>query len=125
MSEAWKPQHFIGQAIQVEFDQPPLLSKKPSAPQRFIWDRETFHISRVESSWFDYGRRGTAARNMAPAHARMAEVRGSWGVGRTYFRVVTQGGRAFDLYYDRAPREAGDRAGQWFLWRELSPAEEP
>jgi hypothetical protein len=121
MSSAWKPRHFIGEAIAVEFDQPPLLSKKPTAPQRFIWDGEVFDIVRVESTWFDYGRRGAMARNMAPAHLKTAETRGSWGVGRTYFRVVTQGGRAFDLYYDRAPRDAGDRAGQWYLWRELVP----
>jgi hypothetical protein len=56
---------------------------------------------------------------MAPAHAATAARRGSWGVGRFYFRVRTDREEVFDLYYDREPESAGDRAGHWFLWREV------
>jgi hypothetical protein len=52
------------------------------------------------------------ARNMRPTHAEAAQRRGSWGVGRDYYRVRTGSGHIFDLYYDRA--------GSWFLFRELS-----
>ena len=60
------------------------------------------------------------ARNMQEAHLREASRRGSWGVGRFYFRVRTENGRIFDIYYDRAPEEAADRKGHWFIWRELT-----
>jgi len=46
-------------------------------------------------------------------------MRVSWGVGRFYFRVRTDHGRVFDLYYDRSPKNVNDRLGGWFLWREL------
>jgi hypothetical protein len=61
------------------------------------------------------------ARNMTPEHAATAERRGSWGVGRFYFRVKTEAGNIFDLYYDRSPKNVDDRKGGWYLFRELSP----
>lgn len=122
MPAAWRPIRFIDDEVEVEFDHPPALSKKPGPPDRFLWDSEEFHISALISTWVDYGRRGDMARNMAPAHMEVAQRRGSWGVGRFYFRVRTTVGRVFDLYYDRAPRNAGDRAGFWVLWREVSQA---
>jgi len=66
------------------------------------------------------------SRNMRPEHAATAERRGSWGVGQDYYRVRTEDGRIFDLYYDRAPKDAGRRKGAWFLEKELAeeqPAE--
>jgi hypothetical protein len=120
MTRQWRAIRFIDQPIDVEFDRQPTLSKKPSVPDRFTWDCEDFHISELEQTWFDYGRRGRMARNMSPAHQEVAFRRGSWGVGRFYFRVLTEEGRAFDLYYDRAPREAADREGVWMLFRELT-----
>jgi hypothetical protein len=119
MPPEWVPRRFIDEEIEVRFDRLPLLTKKPSAPNGFIWDGESFQVREVLSTWFDYRRRGRMAKNMKPAHLREALRRGSWGVGRLYFRVQTNEGRVFDLYYDRAPKEAADRAGHWFLWREM------
>jgi hypothetical protein len=119
MLPKWVPRRFIDEEIEVRFDRPPLLTKKPSAPNGFTWDGESFQVREVLSTWFDYRRRGRMAKNMKPAHLREAIRRGSWGVGRFYFRVQTDDGRVFDLYYDRAPKEAADRAGHWFLWREM------
>ena len=48
-----------------------------------------------------------------------AASRGSWGVGRLFFRVRVEDGRLFELYYDRAPKDAADRLGCWFLRCEL------
>jgi hypothetical protein len=110
---------FIGEEIEVAFDTSPLLEKKPGCPDRFIWGEQAFEITEMLQEWHDYRRRGRMARNMAPAHAAIAEQRGSWGVGRAYFRVVTTGGRIFELYYDRAPKDADRRKGAWFLYREL------
>jgi hypothetical protein len=115
----WKPLHFIGQQVQVGFDQEPTLSKQPGCPDRFFWEGQTFEIASLLSQWQDFGRRGRMARNMRPENAAKALRRGSWGVGRFYFRVATASGRYFELYYDRAPKNASDREGAWFLDREL------
>jgi hypothetical protein len=49
--------------------------------------------------------------------------RGSWGVGRYYFRVRTDTRQVFDIYYDRAPQNIEDRKGSWFLYREMAEAD--
>jgi len=116
----YKPLHFIGQLVEVEFDKEPTLRKKPGSPDRFMWNDQTFQVIELVSQWHDFQRRGRMARNMRPENAAKARRRGSWGVGRFYFRVKTEGGRIFDLYYDRAPKNAADRLGTWFLDRELS-----
>jgi hypothetical protein len=115
-----KPIRFISEPIAVEFDQEPALIKKPGMPARFRWRGQTFHVAHKLKEWHDYGRRGRMAHNMQPAHLEAAERRGSWGVGRDYYRVRTASGRIFGLYYDRAPKDAGDHGGSWFLYRELS-----
>jgi hypothetical protein len=122
VTDAWVPLHFLDEPIEVHFDTPPLLTRKPDAPQAFVWRGESHGVVEVLANWSDYRRRGRAERNMQPAHAQVAVRRGSWGVGRFYFRLRVQGGRVFDIYYDRAPEEAGDRAGHWFVYRELGPA---
>ena len=114
-----QPLRFIGEPIGVEFDEPPLLEKKPPCPDRFTWRERLYRVTEMLGEWQDYRRRGRMARNMRPGHAAVAEQRGSWGVGRYYFRVRTDSGRIFDLYYDRAPQDAGRRKGAWFLYREL------
>ncbi len=119
MDEAWTPLRFIGEEIQVHFDQTRLPLKKPDAPDRFSWGDQAITIVRVLSVWREYDRKGRMARNMRPANLRKAERRGSWGVGRYYFRVEDTQGRVFDLYYDRAPDDSSDRLGHWFLWREM------
>lgn len=120
MSETWRPIRFIDAEIRVAHLEAPTLSKKPEAPDSFEWEGRTFPVVEVLSRWDRYERRGRMAANMAPAHAATAARRGSWGVGRFYFRVRTDAG-VFDLYYDRQPEAAGDRAGHWFLWREVKP----
>jgi hypothetical protein len=119
----WTPLQFIGEEIESIFDTPPLITKKPDVPSGFIWRGEAFRVGELISRWFDYERKGRMSKNMQPEHLRVARKRGSWGVGKFYFRVQTEGGRVFDLYYDRAPEDAGDRKGHWFLWRELKKAE--
>lgn len=120
---ALKPLRFIGQEIQVGFDKKPSLEKKPPAPDRFEWEGKTFQVESVLSEWQDFGRRGRMTHNMRPHNAAKARRRGSWGVGRFYFRVLTECGRIFDLYYDRAPRNVEHRKGSWFLDREMGIAE--
>ena len=116
MSEEAK---FIGEEIEVGFDQPPMLEKKPGCPDSFSWQGETLKIVEMLSERHDYGRRGRMAQNMQPAHAAVAAKRGSWGVGRDYFLVRIEDGRIFELYYDRAPKDVNRRKGAWFLYRQL------
>jgi hypothetical protein len=114
-----RPLRFIAEPIEVEFDQPPVFAKRPGCPDRFTWEGRAFQVAEMLREWQDTGRRGRMASNMRPEHLATASRRGSWGVGRTYFRVRTDLGRVFDLYYDRAPKHVGDRLGHWYLYREL------
>lgn len=122
MDDAWSPLRFIGEEIQVHFDQVRLPLKKPGAPDRFTWGDKEILVTRVLSAWREYDRKGRMARNMRPENLRKAIKRGSWGVGRYYYRVEDTQGRVFDLYYDRAPSDSSDRLGHWFLWREMQAA---
>ena len=122
-SSDWKPVRFIGESIEVDFDRPPALEKTPPCPDGFHWREQNYRITEKLGEWQDYSRRGRMARNMRPERAAVAENRGSWGVGRFYFRVRIEDGRVFDLYYDRMPKNADARKGTWFLYRELAAAE--
>lgn len=117
------PKQFIHEPITVEFDEPPTLEKAPPCPDRFIWREETLTVSASLAEWVDFERRGRAARNMRPEHAARAAVTGSWGVGRYHFQVQVADGRIFELYYDRAPKNADQGKGQWIL-STMQPADE-
>jgi hypothetical protein len=119
MESDWIPARFIDNEIEVGFDRPPILRKKPKAPDTIIWGDENLRVTKVIAEWFDTHRRGDMSRNMAEEHLRLAERRGSWGVGRFFFRIKVEDGRVFDVYYDRAPNKASDRMGHWFLLREM------
>jgi hypothetical protein len=110
-----EPVHFIGEPIEVIFDQIPALEKKPPCPNGFLWQGQTYRVTAELAEWVDFERRGKMAKNMQPEHASRALLKGSWGVGRFFFRVQVEGGRTFELYYDRAPQDANRRKGTWFL----------
>jgi hypothetical protein len=110
---------FIDVPITVHYSEQPLLEKKPRCPDGFTWEGEVFSIQEMLMEWVDYTRRGRMARNMSDAHAMAAASKGSWGVGRFFFRVKTSTSRVFDIYYDRAPKGIDNRKGQWFLFQEI------
>jgi hypothetical protein len=116
-----QPIRFIDEPIVVDFDQLPTFEKRPPCPDGFVWRGQAYRVVELLSEWRDYQRRGRMANNMQPEHAKLAAERGSWGVGRFYFRVRTDAGSIFDLYYDRAPKGTANRKGAWFLFRELAP----
>lgn len=119
---AYTPIRFIGEAIIVSFDHPPLLEKKPDCPDAFLWRGEKFRVAELLEAWVDFNRRGRMARNMQPQHAAVASRRGSWGVGRYFFRVRTDKDQVFELYYDRAPKDVDNRKGIWMLVAEYQSA---
>jgi hypothetical protein len=118
-SANFKPLHFFDEPIEVIFDQPPALEKKPPCPDGFIWQSVTYRIVEPFAEWHDYRRKGRMASNMRPVHAEAATQKGSWGVGRFYFRVRVESGQIFELYYDRAPKGSKQRKGAWFLHSEM------
>lgn len=110
---------FLSEPLEVEFDEAPLLEKKPGCPDRFTWGEESFEIVELLAEWHDYRRRGRMAQNMRPERLARAERTGSWGVGRDFYRVRTEGGRIFEIYYDRSPKDVDRRKGYWVLYQEL------
>lgn len=120
----YEPVHFIGEEVEAIYEVAPVLEKKPGCPSAFKWRGSFFRIVEMLAEWHDYNRRGRMARNMRPTHAEPARRRGSWGVGLDYYRVLTESGRVFDLYYDRAPTDVDRRKGGWFIFQELQPVED-
>jgi hypothetical protein len=111
--------HFIDELIEVEFNVPLVREKTPTCPDRFIWRAEVYQVGGTLAEWSDFTRRGRSERNMRPSHAEVAAGHGSLGVGRFFFRVRTQSGRIFEIYYDRAPKDALHRKGAWYVFREM------
>jgi hypothetical protein len=117
------PIQFIDEPIEVTFKEAPVYEKRPDCPQTFTWRGETYVVEEALSEEQDFDRRGKSTRNMEPAHLQSAIKVGSWGVGRYSFYVRVAGGRIFEIYYDRAPQNAGDRKGHWFLKGERAQIE--
>jgi hypothetical protein len=116
---SYHPIRFINEPIIPYFNSPPLFEKKPGCPDSFVWRNEEYLILDILNEWHDYRRLGRMARNMSPEHAASAEKHGSWGVGQDYYRILTGNRRIFEIYYDRAPKDATRRKGEWFIYREL------
>jgi len=115
-----RPKRYIGREIEVVFDEAPALKKTPHCPDELRFGKETLRVVEVLEEWSDFKRQGRFARNMRPEHLEVAASRGSWGVGRIFFRVRVEDGRLFELYYNREPKDAKDRSGYWFLRCELT-----
>ena len=110
---------FIGEPIDVGWENPPFLQKKPTCPDWIIWQGERFDVVIKLAEWRDYRRRGRMSKNMRLERLSLARQRGSWGVGRFYFHVVIADGRTLEIYYDRAVQDSDRRKGSWFLSQEL------
>ncbi|NSW51881.1 MAG: hypothetical protein HPY85_05210 [Anaerolineae bacterium] len=110
------PIQFINESVEVVFVVPPVYGKTPTPPQSFIWQAKQWEIKQVMLEWKDYDRRGKSSHNMRPSNLLKAASRGSYGVGRFYYRVMTVDDRIFQLYFDRSvPREQA-----WVLYAEYS-----
>lgn len=119
-NDVLRPKRYIGREIEVDFDEAPALKKSPHCPNVLRLQEETLRVVEILEEWSDFKRRGRFAENMRREHLEVAQSRGSWGVGRMFFRVRVEDGRLFELYYDRAPKDATDRLGYWFLRCELT-----
>ncbi len=110
---------YIGEIISVGFDMPPLFSKKPKCPNTIFWQDRSYRVTEIISEWHDFSRKGKYSRNMKDAHLERANIKGSLGVGRFYFRVRTNENRIFEIYYDRSIKNTFETSGFWVLFQEL------
>jgi len=112
---------FYSEEIEVHFHREPLIEKKPGLPSAFTWRGQEYEIVELVEEWHDYRPRGKSKamyqKERGSYWVTSAEKRGSWGVGRDYYRVRTQRGEVFDIYYDRAPIRG--RKGSWVLYRRV------
>jgi len=106
---------FIGEEIEVLFDKEFVLEKKPPCPDRILWDGEEIIVQTLISSWTDFERKGKLSRNMREKHLARANIKGSWGSGRFFFRVRDTRNRIMTIYYDRAVKKGSDKKGSWHL----------
>jgi hypothetical protein len=116
------PMEFFAEEIEVRFEREPLLEKRPGLPAAFTWRSREYVIVQLIREWHDYRRRGRTRnfyeKERGSYWVKSAQRRGSWGVGRDFYRVLTDSGDVFDIYYDRAP-QGRDKIGQWILSRRL------
>ena len=90
---------FIGEMIDVELDEDTRI------PLSFIWQGTKYTILKIKSSWQDYGFGHSPAPKRVPWRTRHH---------RTYYQVVIENNRTFEIYYDR-----GGKKRTWFLLQEL------
>lgn len=107
--------HFICEEINAVFDKKFFLEKNPPCPVSIIWREEEIGINDLLSSWDDFARKGKQAKNMRSTHLERAGNKGSWGVGKQYFKLEDELGRILVVYYDRAPKNVSDKKGRWVL----------
>jgi hypothetical protein len=114
------PIRFINEVIEVHHAQPLLYAKTPTPPQAFIWQEKTFFVKEILLEWKDFDRRGKSSHNMRPSSQLKAAKRGSRGVGRFHYQVLTQDDQIFQLYFDRASWDQDTQAGEWILQAEYT-----
>jgi hypothetical protein len=116
---------FYAEEIEVRFEEEPLLEKKPGPPSAFTWRGEEYRVVEVQKEWHDYRKRGKSRafyeKERGAYWARAAHRGGSWGVGRDCYRVLTDTGEVFEIYYDRRPK-GRKLKGVWVLSRRLDQA---
>ena len=115
-----KPISFINEKIVVHFSHPPKYQRTPISPDGFIWRDKQWVIQEVLEEWKDFERRGKSSHNMRPSNQLKAAIRGSRGVGRFYYRVLTTEDRIFRIYFDRSEWDQESKTGAWILHSEYS-----
>jgi hypothetical protein len=113
---------FYSEPITVKFSIKPLLEKKPGVPAAFTWRGRSYTVLALLKEWHDYRTRGRMLDFYDQKRGNAPEIvsggKGSWGVGRDYYRVVVDSGEVFDIYYDRKPK-GKTKKGEWTLYRRV------
>ncbi len=111
MSDNSKPIQLIDEPIIVEFKKPSIIEKTPPCPDAFVWDGNHFDVVECMNQWHDFSRRGRMARNMKDEHLEAAAIKRLLGRWPFLFSSESKKGRIYDLYYDRASKNAEHRKG--------------
>lgn len=113
---------FYSEEIEVRFSVEPAIEKRPGLPSAFTWRGREYQIVELLEEWHDYRPRGRSQamykKEKGAAWVERGKSKGSWGVGRDYYRVRTEGGEVFDIYYDRTPKGSKSKGG-WVLYRRV------
>lgn len=106
---------FYSEEIEVHFDREPLMEKKPGLPSAFTWRGREYEIVELLKEWHDYRVRGKPKcryeKERGSYWVTSAEKKGSWGVGRDYYRVRTQTGEVFESTTTGLPSKGGRGVG--------------
>ncbi len=114
------PIRFINEVIEVQHAQPLLYAKTPTPPQGFIWQEKEYGVKEVMLEWKDFERRGKSSHNMRPSSQLKAAKRGSRGIGRFHYQVLTDDDQIFHLYFDRSSWDQDTQTGEWVLQAEYA-----
>ncbi|MBC7250995.1 MAG: hypothetical protein H5T62_12015 [Anaerolineae bacterium] len=113
---------FISEEIEALFDREPALEKRTGVPDGFIWRGRPYRVVSLLREWHDYTPRGKSKamyeKERGAYWVKASHRRGTWGVGRDYYRVLTASDEIFDIYYDRKPKGRKQK-GTWILWRQV------
>ncbi len=96
--------HFIGAEVEVTMGGGPVLM-----PVSFRWEGHEHRVAEVLTHWFDYGF-GTDPRPNPKWWQRRH---------RNYYRVRTEDGSTYELYFDRGANLKHPERRKWVLYRSL------
>ena len=114
------PIRFINEAVEIQHAQAPVFAKTPTPPKEFLWQGAQHHVKEILLEWKDFERRGKSSHNMRPSSQLKAAKRGSRGVGRFHYQVLTEDDRIFQLYFDRSTWDQDTQTGEWVLQAEYA-----
>ena len=95
---------FIGEQIEVQ-----MVGEPVKVPVSFRWYGSDYHIAEVLASWADFGYGQTPPRRPHWWQRRH----------RNYYRVKTDTGETFEIYYDRGTRASHPERRKWYLFRRI------
>ncbi len=114
-------ERFVGCQVAVCLPPGHYPRRDPPAPLSFTLQGQVFDVLEVLQEWWDYTNLSPAQRTYRPSYHRSSARRGSFGLGRHYFRVRTSCG-VFLIYYDRRPTPSS-RGGSWVVVSRAPPAD--
>jgi hypothetical protein len=111
---------FICEPIEVEFEVVSGLKKRPGPPIRFVWRERSYEVAEILAEWHRYVSQPIPGKRPR-YYIRSAQREGSWGVGRDFYRVRTECGGVYVIYYDRRPKGPEIDSG-WFMYEVDQPS---
>ena len=98
--------HFIGEEVEVEMAGDPVLE-----PALIRWAGREYRVAEMLTRWFDYG------------FGPVLSAQPKWWQRRhrNYYRVRTEDGYVFELYFDRGANRKHPERRKWILVKSVGP----